>query len=191
MVLKPSAVKDLSEAHQQQTATAGSPMGRLARDTDVLFLEDSQQRIELRLADGGGADSVAGLVTGVVVAVVGREPDSAKGKFLVDRIVYAHPPWPPSRLATVAMAPMDTGMPGEGPARLIAIVSGLQIDSDQSNVVAVKLLFDWLCGLLPLATMGFGVDARCVARLVVAGDSLRDNAQDRAASQVSCAAAVI
>lgn len=173
MVGRPSVLKEFNEGQQQQLPTV-LPARVVASANDKLFLEDSQQRIQLVYS--GSEESVSTqVVSGVIAAVVGYEPDNSKGKFVVERLIYASPAWP-----QIIRANDDN-------ARYIAIVSGLQLDGaddDDLGTVRVKLLFDWLLGLMEDAPNGDdAVEVSSVGRLIVAGDSLRQDCRDRAVSQ--------
>lgn len=80
----------------QYHLAAQPPRARYVSATDKLILEDHMQRVVLKWEESEYMDSSStwsleeGLVTGVVVGLLGRE--NRKGEFLVKDICYAGPP---------------------------------------------------------------------------------------------------
>lgn len=122
--LKPNVLKELAE----DQGLPAQPLSSYTSDGDDLILEDSLQRIRLR---GEGLD-VGRMVTGVVVAAIGKEKES--GKFHVRKVLFAPPGPQPER-------------PLFQEDRFVVFLSGLDLASDRSQTLGpLQLAVDWICG---------------------------------------------
>eukprot|EP00727_Mastigamoeba_balamuthi_P005266 m51a1_g14738 hypothetical protein (476) ;mRNA; r:277133-278945 len=128
-------------------------------DKDTLSLEDDTGRVRL-LTNSADLHSV---VTGAVVAVRGRLRDTGDLE-VVDFLAAGAPPQP----APGPAAPARGG--------LVLLVSGLALGSSEQHPLATQMLVDWATGCSG-STRDQHAAAR-VARVVVAGDSLRETTVD-------------
>lgn len=157
MSLKPNVLADIQNnlnlSDQFLVPASAAAIEKKTADSDVLYLEDMEARLQLT---GSGFEH---LVSGMSIALLGRI-DEHSGHFNVRDYVlpgYALP-------ASVPMA--DTAL-------YIGIVSGLQIGAPGSNPVAFEMLKDFLMGASP--SPAHQELASKIARLVVAGDTLYCN----------------
>jgi len=157
MKLKPNVLSDIQEnlkiSDQFMQYPEISTINPKLSDSDALFLEDMEARLQLVFPDQSG---VAELPTGAVVAVIGRVND--QGFFEVRDYClpgYGDPQSLPKRSDTPAY---------------VAFVSGLMIGSAKSDPLTLQLLRDFLMGL-SMSEAEIQLASRIV-RLVVAGDSL-------------------
>lgn len=151
MQLKPSILDEY--AKERSIAPLVSPHN-FVHDDDYLILEDESGRVRL-VGDNVSAKSY---VTGVVVAIYGRE--GSDGEFLVQHILEpglpAQEPLPSQRAAVED--------------KYVAFVSGLRICSNKANPLQFQLLVDYLTGHL-----GDDKEQNAVAQVVhvvIAGDSV-------------------
>lgn len=157
MSLKPSVLEDIQNnlkiSDQFMTYPSSIDVGHQIRETDVLFIEDMEARLQLVFQDRKSLDS---LPTGIVVAVLGKI--NAQGFFEVSDLVLPGC----QRPEAISTAQHDPAY--------VALVSGLQIGSPRTNPLALQLLRDFLMGMSvsdsdrKLASM--------ICRLVIAGDTL-------------------
>jgi len=96
---------------------------------DSLILEDESGRAALSFSDQG-ADLIARLVTGVVVAVVGTLTDA--GAINVSRIVFP------------GVAPMAAPFKPLAPPAKLIVASNLRVGKSKGNVLAANALLDWI-----------------------------------------------
>ncbi len=157
MSLKPSVLSDIQNnmnlSDQFLQPPTGATVQRRTYEKDISFLEDMEARLQLV---GGGFEK---LVTGLVVGVLGRI-DGHTGFFNVHD--YVLPGYP-----------IPTALAVKSPPMYVAIVSGLQIGSPNSNPMAFELLKEFLMGNSFSDT--HKELASKIARLIVAGDTLYVN----------------
>uniref|UniRef100_A0A914VBG5 DNA polymerase delta subunit 2 n=1 Tax=Plectus sambesii TaxID=2011161 RepID=A0A914VBG5_9BILA len=164
--LRPSVLLELAdEAGAQPQPVAGT---RIALETDYLELEDDNQIVRL-----GGKINTDDFVTGVVVAVMGKELDN--DTFEVEEIVY-----PP--MATPApSSPIQL----QGDA-FVLFVSGLSFtgkDGEDGNVLLSLLMMQrWLCGELATDREELEMISK-ISRIIVAGESIARSSEDREFSE--------
>ena len=157
MCLKPNVLSDiqnsLSLSDQWLLPPDGVDVARKVSDSDVVYLEDMEARIQLVFEDNSVPQSFP---TGIVVAVLGCV--NQHGFFNVHDYVLPGCQSPSSALKM-------TDEPS-----YVAMVSGLQIGSPSSNPLSLQLLRDFLMG-----TSGSDEDTKLasqIVRVIVAGDSL-------------------
>jgi DNA polymerase delta subunit 2 len=154
---KPSIMDELTRdvLEQPVEGQAKREGGKYCGEGDCLLLEDESGRVALDVP-AELADDTA-LITGVVVGVVGTLSDA--GELVVEGFcVPGLPPQP-------AAAPV--GNPRE--ERYIALVSGLRVGQDETEMLPLQLLAEHLTGQL-----GCDEDHRLqanIVRLVVAGNA--------------------
>ncbi|XP_013408410.1 DNA polymerase delta subunit 2-like [Lingula anatina] len=156
MELRPSILKEISEENAMLPQPARS---RYTDDKDELILEDELQRIQLK-----GSIDVQTMVTGIVIAVYGVEPDEDRGKFLVEDYCFLD-------MASSVPRPVV-----EHPV-YVAMVSGLDIGGKSSNLLSVQMLVDVLTG--QLGDEGEQETCASISRLIIAGNSLSQETQDK------------
>ena len=157
MSLKPSVLEDIQNnlriSDQFMTFPSSVDMRHKISDTDVLFIEDMEARLQLVFPDRANLDS---LPTGLVVAVLGRI--NSHGFFEVKDFTLPGC----QRVESISNAITDPSY--------VAFVSGLQIGSPTSSPFNLQLLRDFLMGV------SMNVEQRELAsrisRVVIAGDSL-------------------
>ncbi|KAG5442278.1 DNA-directed DNA polymerase delta subunit pol31 [Clonorchis sinensis] len=175
MKLKPSILRDLanSEFGQGGVQLQGDTLNTLMSSDDSIFLEDNVQRIRV-VMDGLHGVSVTNLATGVVVALLGVEPEHAQGSFHVEDILFLEPqPEKP-----ICSLPANTKRADWTQFRIsgpwLALVSGLDFNgagqTRPGHSMALQLLADWLrsAGDLHPSTDGVGI-----VRLMILGDSVQ------------------
>lgn len=157
MSLKPSVLEDIQNnlriSDQFMTFPSSADVRHKISETDVLFIEDMEARLQLVFPDRTKLDS---LPTGLVVAVLGRI--NSHGFFEVKDITL-----PGCQRVESISNPMTD-------ASYVSIVSGLQIGAPTSSPFNLQLLRDFLMGI------SMNVEQRELAsrisRVVIAGDSL-------------------
>ncbi|KAF7259377.1 hypothetical protein EG68_03393 [Paragonimus skrjabini miyazakii] len=186
MKLKPSILRELvaSESNRTNvdlsTKQSNSPNCLISPD-DTIFLEDDVQRILLIFATARMKQSLSStnLATGVVVALLGLEPEKEPGSFYVEdaRFIEPHPERPIVSLPanSISSSASCTEFRTSGP--WVALVSGLGFTGDgpisQGHTLALQLLADWLrCSgdWSQTKTTESGV-----VRLMILGDSIQSS----------------
>lgn len=156
MELKPNILKEISEEHNLMPQPIRT---KYTDDSDKLILEDELQRIILV-----GELSCHKIVTGVIVAVLGREPDDERGKFHVEDHCFQ-------------LLPEQVPRPSFTEERYVVLVSGLELGGGEERLFSLQLLVDLLTGQL-----GDGDQQEAssrIARVIIAGNSLSRSTQDR------------
>jgi len=158
MKLKPSILDEYADKHRVVV-----PRSHYRSDDDTLVLEDEYGRAKLV---GLTAESLpmAGLVSGTVVAVLGRELESS-GEFQVERIFF--PGLPPQKPLPPPKA--------KAPARYVALVGGLHIGTNEPDYepLPTQMMVDYITGLA-----GEQKDhelAASIVRVIVCGNALHKN----------------
>jgi len=162
--LKPCILDEYNKekAASLSSVSGGSNVGgggeRYMSDDDSLVLEDEFGRVSL----SGPASKlpVRSLVSGVVVALAGREVEG--GRFEVDRVFV--PGLAPQQQVPRLMSAAD-----QPPAYLLC-VSGLSMGAPGVDPLPVQLLLDYITGML-----GSGEDHRAsasIVRVLILGNSL-------------------
>lgn len=158
MQLQPSILKDISEEHSIPLQPA--PSCYCSAD-DKLILEDETQRIQLK-----EVIDVHSVVTGVVVAVQGKEVDG--GKFIVEDFCFADPRDYISLGIPKEVSTMD---------RWVVLVSGFGFGNNAASLFNVQLFIDAIIGLLGDECEQEAMSRVC--RVVIAGNSLSRLTQDK------------
>ncbi|PVD38170.1 hypothetical protein C0Q70_00781 [Pomacea canaliculata] len=156
MELKPNILKEISEEHNLMPQPVRT---RYTDESDKLILEDELQRIILV-----GQLKCPTVVTGVIVAVLGMEPENDGGKFHVEDYCFQ-------------LLPEQIPRPVFTEERFIVLVSGLELGGQDERLFSLQLLVDLLVGYL-----GDGEQQQAtsqIAFVVVAGNSLSSSTQDR------------
>ncbi|XP_076458438.1 DNA polymerase delta subunit 2-like [Babylonia areolata] len=156
MELKPNILKEISEEHNLMPQPIRT---KFTDDSDKLILEDELQRIILN-----GELSCHRIVTGVIVAVLGQEPEEDRGKFQVEDYCFQ-------------LLPEQVPRPTLTEDRYLVLVSGLELGGAGERLFSLQMMVDVLTGHL-----GDGDQQRAssrVARVIVAGNSLSRATQDR------------
>lgn len=158
MQLQPSILKDISEEHNIPLQPARSCY---CSDDDKLILEDETQRIQLKeIID------VHSIVTGVVVAVLGKEVDG--GKFIVEDYCFADP-----REYVTLDIPMEVSTSD----RWVILVSGFGFGNNAASLFNIQLFIDAVIGLLGDECEQEAMSRVC--RVIIAGNSLSKTTQDK------------
>jgi len=157
MCLKPNVLDDIQNnlkiSEQFMNCPSAAEIRHQISETDVLYLEDMEARLQLVFSDKSKIDS---LPTGLVVAVLGRI--NSQGFFEVKDITLPG-----------ALAPQPVTAEPNDPA-YVALISGLQIGSPKTNPLVLQLLRDYLMGL-SISESERNVSSKIV-RVVIAGDTL-------------------
>nr|VZI44276.1 unnamed protein product [Spirometra erinaceieuropaei] len=183
MSLRPSVIRQLAELEQGGSIKSGLvPLfadglsrPRLTTAEDQVFLEDEVQRIALSASDSDFFEDcrliAAHLVTGVVVALRGRELESTPGTFTVSDALFLEP-GPEHPITTSSVADLTyANFSSLGPC--VAFVSGLGFvgtgsEVSESHSLALTLLGDWLRGAITLSDT-----FPPLVKLMILGDSIR------------------
>ncbi|VDK30104.1 unnamed protein product [Dibothriocephalus latus] len=183
MSLRPSVIRQLAEVEQGGSIKSnvvplfadGLSRTRLTTTEDQVFLEDEVQRIALSASDSTFSEDcrliAAQLVTGVVVALRGRELEDSQGLFTVSDALFLEP-GPEHPITTSSAAELTyANFSSLGPS--VAFVSGLGFvgtsgDISESHALALSLLGDWLRGNIMI-----GDTFPPVVKLMILGDSIR------------------
>ncbi|XP_024369612.1 DNA polymerase delta small subunit [Physcomitrium patens] len=148
MQLKPSVLDEYSK--ERSVVPLASP-NKFTHKDDYLILEDESGRVKLT----GSAVLSSMYVTGVVVAIVGREEKD--GEFFVEDVMVAGlPPQKPLKNSDVD--------------KFVLFVSGLKIGGHGTNPLDLQLLVDHLTG--HLGEVQEQSLSSQIVRMVIAGGSL-------------------
>ncbi|CAH8435449.1 unnamed protein product [Schistosoma turkestanicum] len=156
MRLKPSVLHDIAaveieniESDNRISSTDTQSLVHLTSDDDVLFLEDEVQRISLSFCGQISKPwSPANLVTGVVIAALGYEPESQPGSFIVEDMLFMEPqPEKPIIVQEIPSIDVNiTAFRNSGP--WIGVVSALGFAGSghvkPGHSMALQLLADWM-----------------------------------------------
>ncbi|XP_029366812.1 DNA polymerase delta subunit 2 [Echeneis naucrates] len=158
MDLQPSILKEISEEHN---LLPQPERARYISETDELILEDELQRIKLE-----GKIDRDKCVTGSIVAIYGIERND--GKFTVEDFC-------------VADLPLQTARPTLSSDRFVLLASGLGLGSTNADsMLGLQLLVDMVTG--QLGDQGEQSGASTISRVLLAGNLLSQNTQDKDAS---------
>ncbi|KAF5367199.1 hypothetical protein D9758_003926 [Tetrapyrgos nigripes] len=184
MPLKPNILEDISREH----GLPPLPPANYSSISDKIMLEDESGRILLQgdliqtlinedSAERTGTNAnVSGLVTGVILAALGKETQN--GEFEVVDLCYGGMPPQPSLEASKDEDEMDVDNQPDASSSSeekdtdtwIAFVSGLSINEPSPADVSTQLLIEYLSG--EAAGLDDQVSTSRISRLVIAGDSL-------------------
>ncbi|THU99957.1 hypothetical protein K435DRAFT_719350 [Dendrothele bispora CBS 962.96] len=184
MPLKPNVLEDISREH----GLPPLPPGNYASKSDRIMLEDESGRVQLlgepiqALASSDQDDdgemvnaNKANLVTGVILAVLGKETQNG-GFEVVDYCFAGMPPQSHSGKEEEEEEEVDVDMDDASPTSsdtdtdtYVAFISGLSINLPSPSDAKTQLLIEYLCG--EVASPGLVQPSR-ISRLVICGDSL-------------------
>uniref|UniRef100_A0A8C7YNJ6 DNA polymerase delta subunit 2 n=2 Tax=Oryzias sinensis TaxID=183150 RepID=A0A8C7YNJ6_9TELE len=158
MELQPSILKEISEEHNLLPQPARA---KYISEADELILEDELQRIKLE-----GKFDKDKCVTGSVVAIYGAEKND--GKFTVEDFCMAD-------------LPLQTPRPALSSDRFVLLASGLGLGGHNADsMLGLQLLVDMVTG--QLGDTGEQSGAAAISRVLLAGNLLSQNTQDKDAS---------
>ncbi|KAK9880463.1 hypothetical protein WA026_011709 [Henosepilachna vigintioctopunctata] len=145
--LKPSIVKELSEANQLLPQPI---ITNYTNESDMLYVEDELQRYQLY-----GNLKGEKLVTGITCALLGQ--DMGKGKFDVIDYIF------PGFLDQIERPLSEENI-------FILFLSGLDLVNLERTNILLHILKYWILGLVHLEE---NVDSKSICRVVIAGNSVR------------------
>ncbi|XP_072382591.1 uncharacterized protein PolD2 [Diabrotica undecimpunctata] len=151
--LKPSILKELSEANQLVAETNPIINNNFTDDSDKLFIEDEVQRYEI---DGVPLSDV---VTGITIALLGS--DAGKGKFIAEDYVFAG-----------LREQIEKPLLQED--NYVVFLSGLDLINCEKIMWNLELLTFWLSGMLNDESV-----VPKIARIIIAGNSVRIHSEKR------------
>ncbi|XP_061191670.1 DNA polymerase delta subunit 2-like [Saccostrea echinata] len=156
MELKPSILQEISEEHNLMPQPVRT---KFVDDSDKLYLEDELQRIILV-----GDLDVQTAVTGVIIAVYGKEPDDDRGKFHVEKYCFR-------------MLNEQVPRPIIEKDKYLILISGLELGSKEEQSFTLQLFVDMVTGMLGNSQE----QGHCseISRIVVTGNSLSSSTQDK------------
>lgn len=156
--LKPSILKKISE----KNSLIPQPVyTHFADESDLLYIEDDLQRYQVI-----GNIETHKLVTGITCALLGT--DQGKGKFLVEDYCFVQ-----------CRPQIET--PLSVPERYICFISGLGLINYEKVLMPLKLCIDYIAGFL-------SDDVSKITRLIVAGNSVRTEAEVKSDSKIETTA---
>ncbi|CAG5116318.1 unnamed protein product [Candidula unifasciata] len=156
MELRPSILKEISEEHNLMPQPIRS---RYASPEDKLIIEDELQRIFLV-----GDLKCADCVTGIVAAVLGREPAEDKGKFYVEDYCFQD-------------LPQQVPRPVMEHDKYVMFVSGFELGGQADRLFQMQMLADLVCGQLGDPDQLEASASIC--HVIIGGNSLNEATQDR------------
>ncbi|KAH8855512.1 DNA polymerase delta small subunit [Schistosoma japonicum] len=185
MRLKPSVLHDIAaveieniESDNRISSTDTQSMIRLTSVDDVLFLEDEVQRIALSFCSHiSKCWPPANLVTGVVIAVLGCEPESHPGSFYVEDMLFLQPqPEKPIHIHEIPHTDVNiTTFRNSGP--WLGVVSGLGFAGSgqvkPGHSIALQLLADWIRCAGDFYNSSESHTDSGLIHLLILGDSIR------------------
>ncbi|KAL3285977.1 hypothetical protein HHI36_000491 [Cryptolaemus montrouzieri] len=145
--LKPSIVKQLSEANQLLPQPV---LSKFTDESDILFIEDELQRYQVT-----GSLQGDGLVTGITCALLGQ--DNGNGKFCVFDYTFAD-------FHSQVQRPIFQD------DIYVLLLSGLDLVNLEKTNILLQILTHWLSGLIKLDEE---VDSKQITRVLIAGNSVR------------------
>ncbi|XP_052701812.1 DNA polymerase delta subunit 2-like [Crassostrea angulata] len=156
MELKPSILQEISEEHNLMPQPVRT---KYVDESDKLYLEDELQRIILM-----GDLDVQTSVTGVIIAVYGKEPEDDQGKFHVEKYCFQ-------------MLSDQVPRPVIQKDKYLVLISGLEIGSNEEQIFSLQLFVDMVTGMLGNSEE----QSHCaeICRVIVAGNSLSSSTQDK------------
>ncbi|XP_026176749.1 DNA polymerase delta subunit 2 [Mastacembelus armatus] len=158
MELQPSILKEISEEHNLLPQPVRI---KYISEADELILEDELQRIKLE-----GRIDRDKCVTGSVVVIYGAERND--GKFTVEDFCTAD-------------LPLQAERPALSSDRFVLLASGLGLGSSHADsMLGLQLLVDMVSG--QLGDQGEQSGAAMISRVLLAGNLLSQNTQDKDAS---------
>ena len=171
MPLKPNILDDISKDHW---IAAPPPREKYVSLTgqDQTMLEDESGRLRII----GTPLQISMLVTGCIIAVMGTE--NANGEFEIIDLKYPDLARQPQRWERdEADAALGNGSGKQKPAEAkqgtqVAIVSGLGINGDEADSLALDLLMEFLLGEACGSPMQ--KEAGRISRLIIAGNSITE-----------------
>jgi len=165
MELQPSIIKEIA---LEEGVLPLPPSSKYISADDELILEEQQQRITLT----GNLD-LQHAVTGTIIAVYGCE--SKAGKFNVDEFSFACLPKQSNVNIDQSLANNED--------RYVLFISGLGIGSKYGDLFNLQLLVDLITG-----NLGSSQEQEMfslVSRVIIAGDALSSNTQDKDSTKVA------
>ncbi|XP_045116408.1 DNA polymerase delta subunit 2-like [Portunus trituberculatus] len=157
--LKPSILKEISEEYQLMPQPV---VKNYVGESDEIILEDEVQRIHLI-----GNIDVPTLVTGLVVAVLGKASEG--GKFHVEEMCYAGLP------DAVKQEELTQD-------RFVMLVSGLELSKSTDQLLPMELMVDYFTGHLGCPEEQEEVASIC--RVIIAGNSVHNTLGEKDHSEV-------
>ncbi|KAA0185782.1 DNA polymerase delta small subunit [Fasciolopsis buskii] len=177
MKLKPSILRELASSEMSYSKNDATDESYLVSPDDSTFLEDEVQRIMLSIDYEvlKGRLSRSKLATGIVMALLGYEPSSNRGSFIVKDFLFIEPQPERPIQAHHPKAPVKNCVDFTKTGPWLALVSGLGFSgtgpSRPGHSLALELLADWLRCSGNWSSKSS--DSVGVVRLLILGDSIR------------------